>query len=181
MKARQLFPLAAALALAAPVAAQNVVSQPEKRESMLAEVEALLQPERVDLAAATVSRSSPFSAVTAVVAASDSVAADSERVVVSRLSDEVALEAAARSFRPSGSIIGSSRRILRLANGEMMDEGAHFTATIRGSRYDVQVERVSVDGYVLRLGEARLERNFLDPSSGGGVIRTSPQQESPEP
>ncbi len=181
MKAKSVLSLLVLGGFPLALAAQNLVSLPEKRETLLAGIDAVLHPPAIDIATATVARANPFAAVEHVVVANEPEGPASVRDLSAndRLPDPVALQAASANFRPAGSIIGNTRRVLRLANGEMLDEGKGFRATIRGREYFIQIERITVDGYVLRLGDAQLERSFLDLNTTNGAIRSSSGQ-SPE-
>lgn len=79
-----------------------------------------------------------------------------------RLPDPVALTAIARNFRPSGSIIVGNRRLLRLVDGTMLEQGNSFTARIGREAYVVKVISVTPDGYTIGLGEARHSARFLE-------------------
>ncbi len=83
-----------------------------------------------------------------------------------RLPDYVALGLIAQQFRPLGSLVTGERGLLRLGGGRSIEKGQSFRAEIRGQTYEVTVEDVTSQGYVLRLGSARLERSFI---VGGAV------------
>lgn len=77
------------------------------------------------------------------------------------LPDAVALQAIARQFRPLGSLVRGDRGVLQLRGGGSIAKGESFRASIEGVNYSVFIEDVSESGYVLRLGEALLQRDFF--------------------
>lgn len=76
------------------------------------------------------------------------------------LPDAVALQVIARQFRPIGSLVRGDRGVLQFRGGGTLAKGESFRATIDGISYTVSLEDVSASGYVLRLGEALLQRDF---------------------
>lgn len=85
------------------------------------------------------------------------------------LSDAVALRMVGQQFKPIGSLILGNRALLQLANGSTLSVGQSFAAEIQGNRYQVELESVSGNGYVLRLGTATLSQTF-------GRTRLMPEQ-----
>lgn len=84
-----------------------------------------------------------------------------EEVLPEIISDEVALEVISRRFKPDGSLIFGDRGILKLGNGETIEEGESFPAEIRGTTYTVEIVEVTARGYTLRVGEATVYKTFL--------------------
>lgn len=159
--------------------AQGLVSLPEHRTEILTGVTDILEREQIDFASREIERQAPFLAaeVEVPVASLESTAGEVALVSapVPRLSDAAALTLAARSFKPSGSLITSSRRILRLDGGRMVNEGHVFGITIRAERYDVIIDSVSEDGYVLKIGEESIARSFIEANDHVQRVRTSQQ------
>lgn len=91
-------------------------------------------------------------------------------VVAARLSDSEALEAIAAELRPTGSLIMRDRAILNLPGNRTLERGQQFDVRIGAEDYTVMVEAVSADSFTLRLGEARLTRNFAEERMRGGRI-----------
>lgn len=163
--------LAGALGGLCPLAswAQNRVTLPAQREAILANLDEILRAQPGDFGSIPRERVNPFMAVMPARAPVPvAVAPDRPAPVVQatetqgRLDDEAALAAIVANFRPSGSIILGERRLLRMADGSMLQQGSTFTARIRGEAYSVQVARVLADGYTLALGNARHTARFID-------------------
>lgn len=95
---------------------------------------------------------------------------DPTPVVAARLSDRAALEVIAAELRPTGSLIMRDRAILNLAGNRTLERGQQFDVRIGAEDYTVVVEEVSADAFTLRLGEARLTRNFAEERAGAGRI-----------
>jgi hypothetical protein len=149
------------------VSAQGLVSLPQQRSDLLLESEALLMREPITWAAEEGKRENPFAAVVdtpppVVTEDNQVVARPVEPAPAQRLSDAVALKLIARKFKADGSLITSSRRVLRLGSGQMVDEGHVFAVAIQGERYEVSIESVTADGYTLKLGDARLQHSFTE-------------------
>lgn len=85
----------------------------------------------------------------------------------SRLSDSAALRMIAKRFHPIGCLVVGNRGILQMDGGRNLAEGETFQAKINGLPYTVRIAEVGQNGYVLRLGKALLEQNFLS----AGVTR----------
>jgi hypothetical protein len=86
------------------------------------------------------------------------------RIVISsaRMSDRDALRIIASQFKPIGSLVVGERGVLQLASGNTMEEGASFAAKIKGHNYPVVISEVTSKGYTLSLGEADIQRNFIE-------------------
>lgn len=90
-------------------------------------------------------------------------------------SDEEVLEAVAPTIRPTGTVIRGNQRILVLPNGNL-SEGALLNVNFRGKPYEIRLEQIRNDRYVLRLNETTLIRYF-DGDTTGRITRTpSPDQ-----
>jgi hypothetical protein len=94
-----------------------------------------------------------------------------------RLSDAEVLRMVARRFRPLGSLVIGDKGVLQMDSGRNLAEGESFQATVNGVSYLVSIADVSENGYILRLREEFLERDFL----ATGVKRTSQKTEAPSP
>lgn len=163
MKAKVICYTLLALAAVTALPAQNQVSAPEKRAQILEKVALVLAEDSIELPNLDVGRSSPFSAVDTRVVQPERVATTvPTAVVVTRLSDADALAAIASQFRPTGAMVTESRQMLRMSDGSSMNEGRVIRAKIRGQVYSVVIEKITIDGYTLKLDSARLERTFLD-------------------
>jgi hypothetical protein len=168
---------------------QGRVSNGEVRERNLSELAAVVEATPRDYEAMPIGRTNPFAAVRRVNNAAPMVREQSDGPVETapvnqptrpaRLSDPVALTAIARNFRPSGSIIVGERRLLRLRDGTMINEGSSFNARIAGEAYTVKVISVTRDGYEIGLGEARTSARFLDGSAGQVASPADPPAEPP--
>jgi hypothetical protein len=77
------------------------------------------------------------------------------------LSDTAALRLVSQQFKPLGSLVLGNRGILQLANGNTIEKGASFKAEIQGRSYEVTIAEVTQNGYTLRLGSAVLDQTFL--------------------
>lgn len=167
------------IAVVATTLGQGLVSQPKQRAELLEGIDAILGRRPISALVSESGRRSPFLAVAAQPApVRVAESGNLPPVVVApvpRLSDEAALGLAARSFKPSGSLITSTRRVLRLDNGSMVNEGHVFSITIRGERYRVILDSVSEDGYVLRVGDAMLKRSFIEADERAKRVGGSPQ------
>lgn len=84
------------------------------------------------------------------------------RELPQNLSDSAALKLVSQQFKPLGSLVLGSRGILQLASGTTIEQGARFSAEIRGRSYEVTIQEVTQNGYTLRLGEAVLEQTFYE-------------------
>jgi hypothetical protein len=84
-----------------------------------------------------------------------------EEVLPEIISDKTALEVISRRFKPDGSMIFGNRGILKLGNGETIEEGESFPAEIRGNTYTVEIVEVTARGYTLKIGEETVEKSFL--------------------
>ncbi|NDV62581.1 hypothetical protein G0Q06_08970 [Puniceicoccales bacterium CK1056] len=84
-----------------------------------------------------------------------------EDVLPEVISDEIALDVISRSFKPDGSMIFGNRGILKLGNGETIEEGESFPAEIRGTTYTVEIVKVTARGYTLKVGDATVDKTFL--------------------
>lgn len=93
-------------------------------------------------------------------------------VIRQRLPDRVALEAVARNFKPTGSLIMGERKLLNLSSGTM-PEGGSFVATIQGEQYTVKVAEVTTSSYTLQIGTASLTQGF-DPGLDSRIQVDSP-------
>lgn len=94
-----------------------------------------------------------------------------------RLSDAEALRLVARRFRPLGSLVIGDKGVLQMDSGRNLAEGESFKATVNGVSYRVYIADVSENGYILRLRDEFLQRDFLTT----GVKRTSQRTEAPSP
>lgn len=143
---------------------QGLVSHPNQRTEILAGIDAIFAREPIDVNKVKFKRKSPFEIVSKAPVQKQVVVRPDEPQPppVLRLSESEALTIAAQNFKPAGSLITSTRRVLRLEGGRMVNEGHTFAVSIRGERYDVVIDSVSEDGYVLRLGEATLLRKFIE-------------------
>jgi hypothetical protein len=77
------------------------------------------------------------------------------------ISDATAVEVISRRFKPLGSLIFGNRGILQFGNGETIEEGESFPAKIRGTTYTVIIEKVTAQGYTLRVGSATADKTFF--------------------
>jgi hypothetical protein len=78
------------------------------------------------------------------------------------LPDDKALAIVSQQFQPLGSLVLGDRGLLQLAGGGSIERGESFKAEIRGNVYEVMIDDVTSKGYTLRLGTARLKKNFLN-------------------
>lgn len=155
------------------LSAQGLVTKFESREDSLRAVNAILEAKPRSFEASYGRRESPFVAVREVAAPPTPTPVARPEVrrvapqpiaptVEPRLSDEAALEKIVGSFQPAGSIIVGDRRLLRMKNGSFLREGSTFDARIRAENYQVEVIRVTPDGYVIGIGTARHSARFID-------------------
>lgn len=84
-----------------------------------------------------------------------------EEILPEIISDKIALDVISRRFKPDGSLIFGNRGILKLGNGETIEEGESFPAEIRGNTYTVEILEVTARSYTLRIGEETVEKSFL--------------------
>ncbi len=84
-----------------------------------------------------------------------------------RLPDNLALEAIAKKFNPTGTMTLGERQVLLLPSGSSMQIGGKFRAKISDFTYTVELIEISSDGYTLALNDAQLSRKFADNNSGG--------------
>lgn len=88
---------------------------------------------------------------------------------VRQVTDEEALALISERFRPLGSLVLGDRGLLQMPGGQRIGQGQVFRATVAGEEYEVEVERVTEEGYQLRLGRYRVMGGF---SGGGGAMRS---------
>lgn len=87
---------------------------------------------------------------------------------VRRITEERALALISERFRPLGSLVLGDRGLLQMPGGQRIGQGQVFRATVAGQEYEVEVERVTEEGYQLRLGRYRIAGGF---SGGEGAMR----------
>ncbi|MFP4540316.1 MAG: hypothetical protein ACLFR7_01690 [Opitutales bacterium] len=167
----------------APLGAQLLVSLPEQRESLLAQIESALAEESIAWSSANLHRPSPFLAVAEVEPPTPRRPKDpdppvNQPVSGQRLSDRVALASVAPQFNPTGVIVSGNRRLLQMPGGKFFVEGDTFPAVIQEVRYIVEIERITPSGYDLRLGSARLPRQ-LNPNDADAAGRITTNTEPP--
>jgi hypothetical protein len=139
------------------------VMDEKSRAERLAEIGSVLEPGGPSADASGVA--DPFYAERAGVgakAASASGAASTEA-----LSDESALAAAADVLRPTGVMVGASKRFIVSSAGDLYEVGKTVRVNLPGGVREVIVDSADGDGYALRLGHARLARKYADDSGGG--------------
>ncbi len=163
--------------------AQGVVRPMEQRETVLTQGSSLLARETEPVRAALAELPSPFRPwVDPRPAASEPERAVVDRQPrVERLPDAEALELISERFRPSGSMIGAGTAFLNLPDGNRLELGQVFSATVRGQAYDVVVERITSRSYTLRVGEATLTREYLQDRLGAGTITRPSERNGAEP
>jgi hypothetical protein len=185
MNAKRLLRLVPLVLVGSGLHAQNLVSVPERRQETLELMDRVLAPRPLEWPGEQLARLQPFSPVrpiTVIAAVRPPVGPVTGPMAAlpppppARLDDRAALALAARSIRPSGSMVSSRGRVLIMGGGNWA-EGDVKNFNHDEQTYQVLVEKVSVEGYVLRLGTARLSRNFtdafLDPASS---IQTVPNR-----
>lgn len=153
------------------LAAQNTVTPPHRRQEMLDEVKRVLSPEPVQWPIAEIARVNPFRPVETaqeIVAVQVDPRDTRPRTSVTtvpvgpqRLSDAEAIATIARSLRPTGSMVSSRGHVLLLPGGNWR-EGSTRPVNVGEFRYEITLEEVTEDGYVLRVGESVLTRRFND-------------------
>jgi hypothetical protein len=157
--------------LGGSLAAQNLVSTPDQRQAVIAKMDTVLASDPVEWPLESIARLSPFSPVEAAPPApgpSEVVIPDNRRPVfvtpppVVRLSDQEALDSILPEFNPRGTIVMGKSRILSMPNGKLYKEGQVLPYRIKDQTYNLVIERVTIDGYTLRLGTTRVQRNFKD-------------------
>ena len=139
------------------------VMDEKSRAERLAEIGAVVEPGSSSADAAGVA--DPFYAERTSVgarAASASGAAAQES-----LSDEAALAAAADVLRPTGVMVGASKRYVVSSAGDLYEVGKVVRINLPGGVREVIVDSADGDGYALRLGHTRLARKYADDSGGG--------------
>lgn len=80
------------------------------------------------------------------------------------LAPDAVLAAVADLLRPSGLMMGSSRRFIVSSLGDLYEVGKTVRITLPDGVHDILVESADSEGYVLRCGGARLSRKFVDDS-----------------
>lgn len=83
------------------------------------------------------------------------------------LSDEAALAAAADALRPTGVMVGASKRFIVSSAGGLYEVGKAVRINLPGGVREVIVDSADGDGYALRMGHTRLARKYVDDSGGG--------------
>ena len=90
---------------------------------------------------------------------------DPEAPLPEVLADEVALNLIGRQFKPLGSLVMGDKGILQLERGRTIGEGETIKAEIKGRTYEVIIDSVTSSGYRLRLGDATLDKSFINVGS----------------
>jgi len=150
--------LAASTALQA--AEKGLVSTENSRTSLLDSIEVILAPAADDLAQRVQSLPTPF-AERRIEPVEGYDAGEAAPQVARELPDAVVLDAALRSFRPTGSMIGPRSSILNIGGGQSIQLGQTFNVTIQGVSYPITVSAITTEGYSLRYGTAEGSRTFL--------------------
>jgi hypothetical protein len=83
------------------------------------------------------------------------------------LAPDAVLTGVADLLRPSGLMMGASRRFIVSSLGDLYEVGKTVRITLPDGVHDIVVESADSEGYVLRCGGARLSRKFVDDSSSG--------------
>ncbi len=153
---------------------RGAVVAPRSRDQALANARSLLNPEDTGIHARLLEVDYPFDFYRAPVEMATEVAEEKPKVVEVTYSDEEVLQAVAATIRPSGMVIRGTQRILVLPNGNLA-ENSTLNVNFRGQPYEILLEQIRIDGYVLRLNEATLTRHFDGNQSGR--IQRDPQPE----
>ena len=94
-------------------------------------------------------------------------------VVLKDLSDEEILAAAAQKIKPTGSLLYQGHYRL-LIGGDSLGEGDPITMTYAGKSYDVYIDKISQNEYILRLGKATMTKT-LEQFTSGSIEWSHPQ------
>jgi hypothetical protein len=144
---------------------QALVGPPQRRIELLESADAIMAKQQATENVAEVALISPFHGAPA-----QRVEAVVKAPVIPvdepRLSDAVALENIAAQFRPVSSLVLGERRALNMGRGRTLPLGHSFTARVRNHNYTVIISEIDERGYVLRLGDAEVRRDFGEARTG---------------
>lgn len=160
----------------------QLLQTPEKRVNLLQSMKAVLatndgeKPSFADLSSPFVYGELP-DAETETAPAEEPATEPATPQQAVRLSDAEALRLVSRRFRPLGSLVLGSKGVLQMGSGRNLAEGESFQATVNGVTYRVFIHEVKGNGYILRLGNEFLKRDFLTT----GVKRNAPGPEASPP
>lgn len=155
------FCLVALAALPGLLSAQ--VMETKIRERRLAEIDSVVTLRPEELATAMKDVEDPFFPARAVLSGKAPSTSTNASLAGEMAADDV-LAGVADLLRPTGLMMGASRRFIVSSLGDLYEVGKTVRVTLPDGVHDILVESADSEGYVLRFAGARLSRKFVDDS-----------------